>query len=158
MRGRIQRTDEQIRQFIRDNVIITGDCWIWQRNVNKRYARPQMCFRGKQVATHRASFTVFNGEIPEGLVVRHHPTLCNNSMCVNPAHLLLGTQADNVNDIRIAGNVREATDNHNSKLTEEQVRMIRASDKTNVALSRELGVGATTISYIRHNKRYKSVK
>jgi hypothetical protein len=44
---------------------------------------------------HRVAFEIFNGPIPKGKVVRH---ACDNPLCVNPGHLEIGTQADNMKD------------------------------------------------------------
>lgn len=50
---------------------------------------------GRQMSAHRASYTVTNGEIPPGMVVRH---TCDNPPCIEPTHLLIGTPADNERD------------------------------------------------------------
>ena len=81
-----------------------------------------------------------------GMVIRH---LCNNPACINPDHLAEGTQGENMIDCSKAGN------NPKRKLTEAQVRAIRAdTTKTHAQWGRELGVGQTSIRYIRHRINY----
>ncbi|AXH46618.1 HNH endonuclease [Gordonia phage BobBob] len=70
-------------------------CWPWQGNVNDTgYGR--VCVAGNVTNAHRAAYRVTNGDVPDGLVVRH---TCDNRRCVNPKHLILGTQGDNVRDM-----------------------------------------------------------
>lgn len=92
----------------------------------------------------------------KGKVVRHS---CDNSRCIEPTHLILGTQADNVRDMLERGRgsppPRRFGDLHpGSKLTYEQVRAIRASHASGIRkkdLARQFGVSATNIGYIIKN-------
>jgi len=53
-------------------------------------------FHGRQVAAYRFVYCVLNQEVvSENIVVRHQ---CHNRRCINPAHLCLGTRADNKRD------------------------------------------------------------
>lgn len=63
-----------------------------------RYA--DVSYRGKRMTVHRAVYRLTKGEIPEGQVVRHK---CDNSLCINPEHLELGTQYDNCQDAKKRG-------------------------------------------------------
>ena len=55
---------------------------------------------GRTESTHRAAYMAFNGEIPHGMVVCHH---CDTPACVNPDHLFIGTQKDNLSDMDAKG-------------------------------------------------------
>lgn len=73
---------------------------------------------------HRISWIIANGEIPEGLHVLHH---CDNRQCVNPKHLFLGNNADNVRDKVSKNRHVFGTYHPRCKLTEDQVKEIRSA-------------------------------
>lgn len=71
------------------------ECWAW--NVaQKRHKYPGTSYRGKYASAHRLSYAIFIGPIPRGVLVMH---LCDNTICVNPSHLMLGTDKDNALDM-----------------------------------------------------------
>lgn len=73
-----------------------GLCWLWQGKVvrSKREAGSGYgTYAGEKI--HRLAYYLSHGPIPAGMVVRHK---CDNSICGNPKHLVLGTHRDNMRD------------------------------------------------------------
>ena len=113
------------------------DCWKWLGGYNQGYGR-----WGSESA-HRASWRIHNHKsIPKGQVIRH---LCHNTQCVNPFHLCLGTQKQNMADMIQAGRQGFVR-----KLTPQQIKQIKASDKTLKQLAKQYGVSTTTIHRVKN--------
>jgi len=104
-------------------------CWIWTAADNGYgYGAFQagVYFNGKKETTaHRISFALEHGPIETGKWVLHH---CNNRLCVNPAHMSLGTPQDNANHRKLVGRARGARgeENPGAKLNWGIVHEIRA--------------------------------
>lgn len=67
-------------------------CWEWTGALGGRDGRGYFVVEGKRYMAHRLVYMIFNGDIPEKMVVRHK---CDNAQCCNPMHLELGTKSDN---------------------------------------------------------------
>lgn len=142
------------------------ECWTWTAS-RDRYG--VFAVGGKRVKAHRFSWELASGRsVPEGMSVLHR---CDNPPCVNPDHLFLGTQADNVRDCARKGRLVPPTcppgkkargdqngvrkhpevvrgeNNGNSKLSDAQrVEISRRVVSTRAAvLANEYGVSVSTI-------------
>lgn len=140
-------------------------CWEWIGSKDKR-GYGSFGLNGKTTSAHRVSWLIHFGEIPNRMFVCHH---CDNPSCVNPSHLFLGTQKDNIQDMIKKKRYHKQTcwknaigEKHpSSKLTNEQVRIIRnlytQGNLSTYSLGTLYKVDAMTIWYIIRNKTYKDV-
>lgn len=112
-----------------------------------------MVARVKYMA-HRLSYSLNNGPIPDGYVVRHK---CDNPSCINPEHLEVGTQADNIADKVSRGRQARGSGVGRAILTEESVREIRASPLKVSELSTLYGVSVVSIRNILRRKTWQHV-
>lgn len=135
----------------------TDTCWLWTGAKSRGYG--QIGRGGKAIKTHRVSWELHNGPIPagddyHGMCVLH---TCDIPACVNPDHLFLGTNADNVVDM-IAKGRRASTSgeaHHNAKLAAEQVLEIRSRQRqTQQALAKEFDISREQIRDIRSGKSW----
>lgn len=127
-------------------------CWPWTGH--RRHGGYGKFTTPTTTLAHRASWEIANGPIPDGLHVCH---ACDNPPCVNPAHLFLGTNADNVADRVAKGRPAFGERWHSSKLTDVQVREIRASTEPIRVLGPRYGIAFSTIAAIRAGRRYGRV-
>lgn len=143
------------RFFDKVEKLDTG-CWLWTgyRQPNNGYGKFSM--GGHLMMAHRAAYEIFVGDIPKGMLVLHS---CHNPACVNPDHLRLGDQADNMQDKVDADRQHRGEQIVQSKLTGDQVLDIRrryaAGGVTQYALADEYGVGQDQISRIVNNKLWR---
>lgn len=131
---------------------LPGDgCWEWQGAQAKPGGYGVIGGgpgRRNNLATHRVSWELHYGPIPDGLYVCHH---CDNKPCVRPDHLFLGTNAENQQDAVRKGLLACGEKQHQAKLTDAQVLILRQKAREGVArsaLAREYGVAKVTVDHI----------
>src|SRR5512137_174351 len=96
-------------------------CWEWTayRDIN---GYGHITINQKESLAHRKAWELTNGEIPTGMFLCHK---CDNPSCVNPDHMFIGTQKENLNDMRNKGRGFDfipllGEDNPASKITRKQ--------------------------------------
>lgn len=131
-------------------------CIEWTGTTHRETGYGSTRINGKSTGTHRAAWIAANGQIPDGLHVLHK---CDVRHCINPDHLFLGTNDDNVADMVAKGRnvIVRGEQKGNSKLNDELVRRIRVDCRTHREIADELGVGHTIIGLVKQQKIWRHV-
>ena len=130
-------------------------CWIWTA-----YKLPggygQIQVNRRTTLAHRFSYEKFRGPIPKGYCVCH---TCDTPSCVNPFHLFVGTQKDNVRDMlrKGRGGDNRGASNNNSKLTQDEVALIRRDDRRQVDIAQTYGISQAHVSVIKRGLSWAHV-
>jgi len=135
-----------------DNTYRDGSCYIWKGgfiNKNSRWAYPATSY-GNSVC--RIILAQIYGSIPSGMNACHK---CDNTKCINPDHLYIGSSADNSRDIVERGRIGT------SKLTKEEVKDILLSHynkrETGASLGRRYNIASSSIYLILKGKHYPKI-
>jgi hypothetical protein len=140
-----------------------GDgCWI-HKGATDKWGYTHLGVEGKRVQAHRYAYEVYIGPIPAGKLIMH---TCDVPACVNPDHLRIGTDAENVADMYAKDRDQSRGDrNLHAKLTEAQAKAILALKDSGYfkrgvarALAEEHGVGIGTIHAIWRRHTWKHIQ
>jgi len=158
-RAKRERSERDLRKrfmlFVPTGAV--HECWEWTGRLSKS-GYGNIDFEKRPHQATRVMWFLTHGEWPS-LNVCHS---CDNPPCVNPAHLWLGTDLDNVRDMILKGRARRGPprfgpDNHNTKLTADAVRAIRASKLSNSDLAKQYSVTPSAVYNVRAWKAWKHV-
>src|SRR5512142_227806 len=140
------------------------DCWLWRASRNQK-GYGQITLSTYAAATrrpylaHRIAWELTFGPIPAGLEILHR---CDNPSCVNPAHLSVGTRADNMQDAAKKGRTRQtfSRKHHpNRRLIAEQVlearSLVTAREATVASLARGYGVSYSALYHAVVGRTWK---
>lgn len=132
-----------------DKTKADNECWPWLGSRSQGGTGYGQVWVGdgssRKVVAHRLSYVIHNGPIPDGVVVCHR---CDNRACVNPRHLFLGTQSQNIADMVTKGRC------WNRKLSDESVRAIRAlGGVSSTKVGKAFGIHPSCVRRIRAGKQ-----
>ena len=146
----------------------SGDCWIWKGMIQlgKRGGYGHLVVNGKIKKSHRISWELQHGRIPDGLQVLHR---CDIRACVNPNHLFLGTNKDNVDDKIAKGrhlrgeeasrysNPKRGEEQANAKFSDEKVLEMRKLYQSGLSIKEiatMIGERQNVVNMIVHGRRW----
>lgn len=132
-------------------------CWPWLGGQNADgygdvWYKEEGSNRGRNCKAHRVAWTLTNGPIPDGMAVLHH---CDNRPCCNPAHLWLGTIADNNADMTAKHRQAQGDRHGMATLTKEQVRAIRACQGSQRNIARQFGISQRQVGRLLRATAWK---
>ena len=141
------------------------ECWLWTGRKNATTKYGEVKIENHVYGAHRVVASLFYGPHPDWVeVVRH---TCDNPPCVNPSHLVYDTQSGNIKDAFRKGrgvsnfymvkSHKKGSECRIAKLTEDDVRAIRASNEKQRVLAERYGIAQSGISQIRSRKTWEHV-
>lgn len=131
-------------------------CWLWMGYASgSGYGRVMR--GGRNAQAHRVAYELAHGPIPAGDVVMHS---CDNRLCVNPAHLRVGTQVENMRDMHSKGRApnRKGERNHNASLSDAdafEIRVLGALGWEQSDLARLFGVSQHVARFVLEGRTYR---
>ncbi len=134
-----------------------GQCWIWTASRHESgYGAFKMSRPRRNELAYRFSWTINNGKIPAKMCVLHS---CDQTACIRPSHLFLGSSLNNMRDRDRKGRLRVPRGRHVSRLIGSQVieiRQLRTVGVTNRNIAMKFGISPISVSRIFNNRTWKS--
>lgn len=144
---------EDARRRFWKKVRKTDGCWIWTGEIrHDGYGKFQINYG--RYGAHRVSWVIAGNVLSENLLILHS---CHNPACVNPSHLKLGTNEENMKERNSLNRQARGEKMGNAKLTAKKVLTIRklvADGRTALSIGKEFGVHAETIKAIIKGKSW----
>ena len=141
-----------LTSYIQDRVSVdakTG-CWLWSLAHN--YDGYGVATKqGKAVRAHRLSWEAFNGPVPDSTMVCH---TCDVRHCVNPDHLFLGSAKTNAEDMVDKGRSMIGVRHHQSKLTDNLVKLILMDQRTHRQIAADYGISRGNVAHIKAGRNW----
>jgi hypothetical protein len=139
-----------------ERYIKKGDgCWGWRGSKDTRGYGMFKVEENRNMKAHRYSYEFYRGPIPEGMFVCHS---CDNRLCTNPDHLFLGSARDNSKDMVDKERSARGEKHSQRKLTEEQVRAIRADPRVQRVIAEEYGLSQQGVNNIKTGRNWGWLK
>lgn len=143
------------QRFDSKYIVNENDCWIWQDTLKTTFGYGILRVNGKSIRATHISLHLHKGiTVPTGHCVCH---ICDVKSCVNPDHLFVGTQKDNMSDMAQKKRSLIGERNPNAKLNSTMVSLIREASKEGfsiASISRYFKIGAATIGKIARHKNW----
>lgn len=118
-----------------------NDCWEYTSKLNNS-GYGHVGWRGRHFLAHRASYLLFFGFIPKGKNVCHK---CDNRKCVNPSHLFIGTQSENIQDAKLKGRLVPRRRRLEDQKIQDVIRAVMGG-KAQVDVAQEFGINRKQVS------------
>ena len=155
-RWKKQTHEERAAETLLKHIVKTDTCWVWKGRTNKK-GYGIIGFRNEDGRmAHRVAWILKNGEIPEGLCVCHK---CDNPPCVNPDHLFLGTNQENIADRHAKGrsNAPRGEQHGMSVLNDHQVKQIQSDPRPSRQVGKTYGISKTHVLRIKKGESWKAL-
>lgn len=133
---------------------IEGSCWICTSHPVSGNGYPGIKVLGIESTVHKYVYIKLKGQIPKGLCIRH---TCDNKLCVNPDHLIIGTHAENMKYAEERLLFSQGEDHYKARFTNADIHAIRSSNLTHRKLGELYGVIHTVIGKIKRRETWKQV-
>lgn len=140
-----------VTKLLTNYTVATTGCWLWNGSPDSDgYGRLRV--NGETMRVHRLSYALHNGDLPSNMAVCHS---CDTPLCVNPDHLWLGSNEDNIADRTQKRRSAAGSRNGYARLTEESVRAIRSETGVPVEdLAERFGVSIGAVYKVRSRQTW----
>jgi len=132
------------------------NCRLWRGYIDPEWGYGRIWWNDRLWLVHRAAYVDAKGPIPDEVKVLHK---CDTPACSELEHLFDGSDADNNADMYAKGRDRHPRGESLpfSKLTEDEVRAIRADTRAQVRIAAQYGIGQSAVSSIKRRETWKHV-